>query len=677
MVKASGKIRKRPSVKSATKTNPLILTFNARRDAKPQVISFLSWRHRGGFAQDVASAFSAITSSQTSSTRIVSRRILNAFLKFLDHADPNVSLQTIDDFDARTITSFIDYLEQNYSSRQRRRDIWLATRRLLLELFRHGKRVRAEPFILQITPWPKAGYRGVASRNLNTKDPFVISFAADRGEQPQCLDFSKWKKRGPFGRALIEAFKKLHSHLSEGTRTVRHLQLNQFLRFLEHTDPKMAINSVTDFSAGHARKFKDHLDSTGMIDRTKRKYWATFRMIMLEMINISNQSGVNRKISIAPTPWPGAARRAVYTEPMSIGDAGALLRACASEMKASVEKEGRQGVHYEGITSAELLPFIVILAFWTHFNPDTVVSIKLSDIGAPYLGRMIITAEKGRSNREQVASFPVADTHPCSPSVVIANLLRLTSTLRTKCRPEIRDQLFIGLVLNPNCLHEIEAYQCINSSTTNHYRRHLSKRNKLRDFTLQEIRSTGAMISNALFGNDVKTTQILLNHLSVDMTDQYTKQAAQAAEELSLADQIEKRNRFILTQGARDTRGFPSVPQSAATPGFVCADPFKPPAELRQSGGLCAAYGACPTCPLAGVDHTCPTSFILILRLFRQLSELACSSDKNPHRWIKIWKPRLDALGNVWIGRFEEGILVKAMQQSPSIPMSLPPIDLD
>ncbi|MEI9914689.1 MAG: hypothetical protein WDN29_01430 [Methylovirgula sp.] len=59
------------------------------------------------------------------------------------------------------------------------------------------------------------------------------------------------------------------------------------------------------------------------------------------------------------------------------------------------------------------------LSFWTDFNPDTALGIKLSDIRPPYLGRISIVADKGRSNREQIATFPADDDHLCAPPVVI------------------------------------------------------------------------------------------------------------------------------------------------------------------------------------------------------------------------------------------------------------------
>jgi hypothetical protein len=189
------------------------------------------------------------------------------------------------------------------------------------------------------------------------------------------------------------------------------------------------------------------------------------------------------------------------------------------------------------------------------------------------------------------------------------------------------------------------------------------KKHNLCPFNIEKIRTTGAQISNMLSGDDVKTTQALLNHLSVDTTDAYTIAGARVTEALSLSDQIEKRNWFVKTNGARDPRGQPTAPQSAVTPGFVCADPFNPPSYLEQEDGLCAAYGRCPTCPLAGADFTCPTSLALMLRIRTQIASLHTVFETNPYRWSRIWKPELEALDTKWLPKFPDYVFELAQSE--------------
>jgi hypothetical protein len=649
----------------SVKTSGKILkaVFHSAAHSEAQKISFSNWQERSEFAETLIPAFEKVSGHVAKISRSVRKSQLNQFLYFLNKVDPQNRIKSPNDLKPEHPLLFKAFLDQSGTDESTRRRVWSTFRLVAMEILAqsHCDESGREAILIPLSPWPKAGRRGPHVKAVRRVNALQAVFPRGGGEAPQTLDFTPWRERGEFGIELVKAFTKINYHLNPSTRKVRRVQLGAFLRFLDHTDPKKKIATVTDFTTGHVRSFKEFLDKTNAIDRTRKKVWAVFRAVVSEMVAQANEArGSNHQIPIAKTPWPGASRRGVHTKAMSIGDAGRLLRACLVDMKSTMQAAARFGPHYQGPSVAELVPFIVTLAFWTNFNPDTVVGIKLSNIRPPVLGRIAIVAEKGRSNRDQVATFPQDDTHLCSPPVLVRNIIQLTSVLRDRCTSRIKDHLFIGRILNTNSISEIEAYAYINSATQSHHRKIFAVKHGLKVFSLQKIRTTGARISNAMFGDDVKTTQILLNHLSVNTTDDYTQEGAKAREALNLADQMEMRNRFVRTDGARDPRGQPTAPQSAATPGFVCADPYNPPQELGQEPGMCAAYGACPTCPLVGVDRTCPTSLALVLRIRNQLKSAAKNPDTDPYRWTRIWKPRLNAIEQRWLPMFGDDVQKEA-----------------
>src|ERR1035437_1208101 len=111
------------------------------------------------------------------------------------------------------------------------------------------------------------------------------------------------------------------------------------------------------------------------------RIWKITRSIILAMTAETNESNrAHYSAEMPQNPWPGSSRRGVHSRAMTVGEAGVLLRACLLEMTRTMEMAARLGQHYEGPTVAELLPFIVTLTFWTFFNPDTVVGLKVSDI---------------------------------------------------------------------------------------------------------------------------------------------------------------------------------------------------------------------------------------------------------------------------------------------------------
>jgi integrase len=492
----------------------------------------------------------------------------------------------------------------------------------------------------------------------------IIVYPRPGGDKPLCLNFAPWLERGEFGIAVAKGFAEAWGLASsEKSRIAHRVQLLSLLRFLREYDPAATLKTAGDFKPKEFTAFERYLDKSVPSERTRKKIWATCCRLLKVIDATESMGGTNREpISIPKNRWPGSSKREMHTPALTLDDAGRILRACMQDMQSTLEIARQQTYSdYPGPKLRELVPFVVAMGFWTNFNPDTLVSLRLSKIQPNVLGRILVVGEKGRSNRDQIASFSARDRHICAPPEIISNLRNLTESVRAIADPGIQDFLFIGRKSGSRGSGNVCAFSQVGAATRFYYQSSFSKRHGLAPFSLQMIRATGAKIINALFGDDVKTVQVLLNHLSGDTTDRsYTKHHALPNEELNLADQMEKRNRFVKTAGARDVRGMPSATQSAATPGFACADPFNPPPELGQEPGMCGAYGACVDCPLAGVDRLCATSFALLMRLKNQIVDAKNDPRMCAYRWSRLWKPRLDRLNSIWLPRFPQSVVDEA-----------------
>jgi hypothetical protein len=440
----------------ASRLNKLEARFNSNdsRDSKNQRIPFYNWSHRYEMALDIIAAFEIVFKNHSSSTREVTKRNFDHFLLFLESYDKHGAITSIVYIDQQYIDEFKNYLEQNISNLEWRKDIWLSFRSVATEMLvqAEAEGIKTHPILIPLSPWPTNGERGY-KRNGSTSAPgWTAVFPLAEGKPPQVLPFSHWKNRGDFGSALLKAFITVNFHTGPGTRRVRRIQLNDLKKFLDKADPGFDIKGVNDFCSEHARAFKEFLDGTGKIDRTKKKIWNNFRSVFSQMvIDLRATTGIEHKIVMEHTPWPGASKRGNYTQALSLGDAGVLLNACITEMNETLAEAAKFGHNYAGPSVAELLPFIIPLTFWTLFNPDTAIGLKVEDIKPAVLGRIaIISEDKGRSNQDQIATFSVDDTHICAPPVLVRNIMALTKGLREHCSNNVSKYLFIGQVLNTN-----------------------------------------------------------------------------------------------------------------------------------------------------------------------------------------------------------------------------------
>jgi hypothetical protein len=331
-------------------------------------------------------------------------------------------------------------------------------------------------------------------------------------------------------------------------------------------------------------------------------------------------------------------------------------------------------------TPRDLVPFAVMFAIRTAFNPDTVLTIDLSALRNSDIGcsmtletenakRKKIVADKIRSCRDQIRTFPTNDTNIDNPVVIFRNIERITSKIR-KFAGALDGKLFIYRSKSDGII--TDDVGCF-SSNNGAYQGALSKfikDNNLPRFTMAQIRPTISELVDLVSEGDIKAQQTILNHMSVDTTDQhYVSTAGRRRRAERLSEIINRRERWLASKGKIDSRQpLPLGTGRAATAGFECFDPYDSPIPGQYAGKSCSAWGECVTCPLASVVKKSPHALAHLIRLKSAID--AARGQMPPQRWLTEWAPAQEALNERWLPMFSDpGVFIAAEE------IRLPPLN--
>lgn len=292
-------------------------------------------------------------------------------------------------------------------------------------------------------------------------------------------------------------------------------------------------------------------------------------------------------------------------------------------------------------TARLLVPFVVLIALATLFNPDTILKLRWSHIDEehPVFGadRWRLRGDKPRSGREQIRSFPARVTHLTNPVPLLKLLRRQAARLRDELPQALRDYVFVFRPENRSA--PATAFVASDTSRTawNSALRRFTIEYHLDPFALANLRPTGSDLVDELTGGNLLAQQMLLNHANAETTEQYyTSHAARERRQEKLAQAMEWRERYARSGGKVDPRGQLGSSR-AATPGYECFDPYDSPVLGQVAGRLCTAYGRCPTCPLHAINFRSPKSLARIIQLAARLGE---ASDRlATQRWLSQWMP--------------------------------------
>lgn len=268
----------------------------------------------------------------------------------------------------------------------------------------------------------------------------------------------------------------------------------------------------------------------------------------------------------------------------------------------------------------DLVPLVLFLAIESAMNPTTLFELEWSDIDpGELLGQPVIRlgGTKWRANEDPLVPIPAARIEP-----VLDLLKRLTKLVRTTVSNSLKDRLFLF-----NRLHGANPAgrgfggndRGISNSDSCWLRGlvEFCEDYGLLPFKLSQIRAT--IGDEIAFREGIVVSSQILGHKDVRTTDMhYVSDGTRWREAEWLGHAMLFMERWFRSDGKIDPRRrrlTPRMDRGAATPGFHCFDPYDSPWSMQRKNRLCAAYGRCPSCPLAAADIRDPGSVALYLSL--------------------------------------------------------------
>lgn len=312
-------------------------------------------------------------------------------------------------------------------------------------------------------------------------------------------------------------------------------------------------------------------------------------------------------------------------------------------------------------TFRDLVPFVLLIAIKTAFNPDTLLTLtwsqtRRSDDGAT----VTFLGVKNRAKNLQ-ASIVLDDgindfDVPAEPGVPfgMAELLALLRQLTERCRAilankEHADRLFLGVPMWAGS--EAKSYAHLLGPSADTAWKHAlaqfiyehEKDYNLKTFTLRTLRFTELEQEWRRTG-DVLAVRDRAGHVSASTTREYYSSDGMRRESQERVAEIQTYlHRCAETDGRSDPRHQPERCRSAATPGFGCFDPYHSPRPGQREGRLCSAYGECPDCPLVQAWPQDVQAAAWYLALPKAIHD-ARQGRVSARHWAEKWPPILNAL---------------------------------
>lgn len=303
-------------------------------------------------------------------------------------------------------------------------------------------------------------------------------------------------------------------------------------------------------------------------------------------------------------------------------------------------------------TARDLVPFIILLTISTVFNPDTVLTLEWSCIsrdkdraGTPAVE---IVGVKGRASSDLVRLLDPESG--VSQSLSLHRLLNCIKELCARVRPlvnkEHADRLFVYVPesrgKNPCSFGSYRGGNEVASGdiTWRYNLRKFISAHQLPHFSLGQLRPTILDMVQMINGG-LEAAQKVGNHRSPITTwTHYTSSGVRNRYRERIGQVVLLRERWITSRGDIDPRRLDnSQDKGAATPGFICLDPFDSPRPNQQPGKLCSDYGACPACPLGGARPYDPTSVAYYIALEQAIFK--SQSKMSAKTWLERWAPVL------------------------------------
>lgn len=335
----------------------------------------------------------------------------------------------------------------------------------------------------------------------------------------------------------------------------------------------------------------------------------------------------------------------------------------------------------------EMVPFVLLIANATAYNPDTLFGLKQSEIHrhTKLSGAKVIIVSGTKIRGAEVANpqTRTIDGTLYEGALSFERILNIldnwTSRVRPFVAPEYEDRLFLfrareGLSKNT----PIGMYRSFklsrdhkNSSDATTWGSALEQfisDHNLTSFTLRDIRPTVMNQVMSRTGDLRSGMKEGLQKQIMTVATHYTSGATKKKFQEQIGEVQHLRNRYHTTGGKLDPRKLSlNQDRACATPGFDCLDAFDSPLRGQSPGKLCDAYGECPACPLVTPNPNLIENVALWLALRKAIYE--AQTKLAPETWILKWGPILENLDGLL--SIVSSINIK---EAAKIPVQLPPV---
>lgn len=306
-------------------------------------------------------------------------------------------------------------------------------------------------------------------------------------------------------------------------------------------------------------------------------------------------------------------------------------------------------------SSRDLVCFALLITIVAVFNPDTALWLKWSNVSLEKdvagVSMVEIIGEKDRAEDNLVRLLDPNDA--VGSQLSLSRLLKFLSEFTSRARPFVlgaqSDFLFIFVqdswMKNPKSWGRVGGTHQgpSNDSVWQFSLKQFILDNKLSRFTLSQLRPTILNLVQSLDGS-LEAAATVGNHKSLRTTwTHYTSDGIRKEYRERIGQVMLLRERWFNSSGQIDPRIRRALTdKGAATPGFMCVDPFDSPRPNQFPGRLCNDYGGCPACPLAGAYPDDPDSVAyytaLVDAIYRSQGGMSSQT------WLKRWTPVLSDL---------------------------------
>jgi hypothetical protein len=299
-------------------------------------------------------------------------------------------------------------------------------------------------------------------------------------------------------------------------------------------------------------------------------------------------------------------------------------------------------------SSRDLVPFVLLLSYATAFNPDTILGLTwdcISHVDRLGIPAIRIQGRKARAMDDPIVTLDASAGEKTGMRLLFDLLKQMTVRIRPLVSPDHTNRLFVFLSRGkklPRTFGSAASSNLADKMWSYSLSRFIIA-NNVAPFSLVQIRTTIQDEVHQLTGDILAARAIGQQKNARTVWSHYTSDGTKKLYEERIGQILILGDRWRETYGVIDPRmRTVKHDKGAATPGFLCLDPYASPRPNQTSGRLCNAYGECPSCPLAAVDSNdvATVAFLHALRRAIYASRGRVSSES----WLNRWVPILDDL---------------------------------